>query len=427
MSARITEIGAADFPREVLGAPLAVVDFYSTECPPCEALADKFEGLAEAYGDHVKFVKIFRQENRELAKSLDVSGSPTLLFFRNGKVVGPKLSGGILRSSIKKQLDSMLPEDTVQTISRVIAPKTTETDVLILGGGPSGLTAGIYLAQAHIRTIVADTALPGGFVATTHQVSNFPGFIQPLNGYMLSHQITEQAKANGVAFRAPVEISSVDLERKTVVIDGIETIAAKRIIVATGSSPKSLGAAGEKELVGQGISYCATCDAKYYEGRDVVVVGGGNSAIEESLFIAKFARKVTIVHHSDRLRANKASLAKAAAEPRIEFLFHQKVKEIRKRGNMDMSLALEDVRTGSASELSAAGVFIFIGFLPNLNGLGENLKLDQWGYIETDSKMRTSVPGVFAAGDVTSKHYRQITTAVADGTVAAMAITAEIE
>jgi thioredoxin reductase (NADPH) len=426
MSANIIEIGAADFPREVLEAPLAVVDFYSTECPPCEALAGKFEALSEAYGDHVKFVKIFRQQNRELAKTLDVSGSPTLLFFQNGKAVGPKLTGGILRSSIKRQLDSMLPPETVRKIDGSIVPKTTETDVLILGGGPSGLTAGIYLAQAHVRTIVADTALPGGFVATTHQVSNFPGFIEPLNGYMLSHQITEQAKANGVEFRAPVEISAVDLEAKTAVIDGFETIRAKRIIVATGSSPKPLGAAGEKELIGQGISYCATCDAKYYEGKDVVVVGGGNSAIEESLFIAKFARKVTILHRSEKLRANKASLAKAEAEPRIEFLLHTKVKEIRKRANMDLSLTLEDVRTGTVSELAAAGVFIFIGFLPNLNGLGDKLTVDQWGYIETDSKMRTNVTGVFAAGDVTSKHYRQITTAVADGTVAAMAITAEI-
>lgn len=277
MSEKIMEIETAQFKQEVLGARLAVVDFYSTECPPCEDLATKFEPLSQIYGNDVKFIKIYRQGNRDLAKSLDVSGSPTLLFFKDGQQVGPKLSGGIRRSAIMDTLDAHLPAERVQLLHQEIRPRETITDVAILGGGPAGLTAGIYLAQAHIDTLVIDTALPGGYVATTHQVSNYPGFIDPQSGYMLSHQMTEQAKKNGVKFRNAVEIDQVDLENKTIRLDRFETIRARKIIIATGSKPKALGVKGESEFRGQGISYCATCDAKYYDDKDVIVLGGGNS------------------------------------------------------------------------------------------------------------------------------------------------------
>jgi thioredoxin reductase (NADPH) len=426
-SSAIMEINAEKFAEEALGAESAVVDFYSTECPPCENLATKFEPLSELYGHKVKFIKVFRQENRDLAKSLDVTGSPTLLFFQGGKRVGDKLSGAITRSSIMKNLDAMLPRDEVREIRSGIKPKETETEVLILGGGPAGLTSGIYLAQAHIDTLIVDVALPGGYVATTHQVSNYPGFIEALNGYQLSHQMTEQAKVNGVKFRAAVEIDEVDLENKTILVDGYETIRAKKIIIATGSRPKSLGVPGEKEYRGNGISYCATCDAKYYDGKDVIVLGGGNSAVEESLFIAKFAKTVTIVHRSAQLRANKEAQERVLAQPNIGFLLDHEVLEIKKSAPYEMSVVVKDKQSGEVRELPTHGVFIFIGFIPNVGIFGEALKTDQWGYIDADSRMRTNVPGVFSAGDVNAKHYRQITTAVADGTVAAIGVTKELE
>ena len=423
----ILEIDAAEFSDQVLGADMAVVDFYSTECPPCEDLATKFEPLSELYGKKIKFVKIYRQGNRELATKLDVTGSPTLLFYKNGERVGEKLSGGIQRRAIMKNLDAMLPLDQVKELHGRIQPKTTDTEVLILGGGPAGLTAGIYLAQAHIDTLIVDTALPGGNVATTHQVSNYPGFIEALNGYQLSHQMTEQAKANGVKFRSAVDIDQVDLENKSVRLDGYETICAKKIIIATGSKPKPVGVPGETEYRGHGISYCATCDAKYYDDKDVVVIGGGNSAVEESLFIAKFARSVTIVHRSATLRANKEAQAKATAEPKLKFLLNQEILEIRKKAAYDMSVVVRDKETGETQELPTHGVFIFIGFTPNTEAFGERLKTDQWGYIEADSRMCTNISGVFAAGDINAKHYRQITTAVADGTIAAIGVTKELE
>lgn len=427
MSEKIAEISADQFESTVLKDHLAVVDFYSTECPPCETLATKFEPLSEIYGEDVKFYKIFRQGNREFAKSLGVTGSPTLLFFRDGERVGPSLAGGILRSEIMRNLDAHLPPGRVEELHAKIKPVETKTDVVIFGGGPAGLTAGIYLAQAHIDVIVIDTAMPGGYVATTHQVSNFPGFIEPINGYELSHRMAEQAKANGVKFRSAVEIDRIDIENKTVRVDGFETISARKMIIATGSKPRPLGVPGEAEYLGHGISYCATCDAKYYDDKDVIVVGGGNSAIEESLLIAKFARSVTIVHRSETLRANREAQAKAAAEPKISFLLNQEIREIRKYDSFRMGVVVRDKQTGTEREFQTAGVFIFIGFIPNVDIFGDALETDQWGYIAADAEMRTNLPGVFSAGDVNSKRYRQITTAVSDGTIAAIGITKELE
>jgi thioredoxin reductase (NADPH) len=427
MAGKIKEINADQFQTEVLDKKLAVVDFYSTECPPCEALASKYETLSEIYGDDIAFVKIFRQGNRELSQELDVTGSPTLLFYKDGKQVGDKLSGGILRSDIMRNLDTLLPEEKVKEIHSKIKPIETETDVVVLGGGPAGLTAGIYLAQAHLKTILVDTALPGGYVATTHMVSNYPGFVEPQNGYMLSHYMSEQAKANGVEFRAAVEVDYVDLDCKCLKIDGFETIKAKKVVIATGSRPRPLGVIGEDEYRGNGISYCATCDAKYFDDKEVVVIGGGNSAIEESLFISKFAKKITIVHQFDHLQANKEAQQKAFDDPKIDILFEHEPREFKKYGTMDMGVIIEDLKSGQTKELKTNGIFIFVGFVPNIESFGEKLKLDQWGYLETDDEMRTNIPGVFAAGDIKSKRYRQITTAVSDGTVAAISITKELD
>ncbi|MDA3833489.1 MAG: FAD-dependent oxidoreductase, partial [Spirochaetales bacterium] len=396
--------------------------FYSTECPPCEALASNYEALSELYGDDIAFIKIFRQGNRELAAELDVTGSPTVLFYENGEIVGEKLAGGIKRSELMKNLDALLTKEEVDAVHAKIKPVETETDVLVLGGGPAGLTTGIYLAQAHADVILVDTQLPGGYVATTHLVSNYPGFIDPQQGFMLSHYMSEQAKANGVKYRVAVEVNEVDLKEKKVIIDGFETIKAKKIVIATGSRPRPLGLPGENEYRGNGISYCATCDAKYFEDKEVVVIGGGNSAIEETLFISRFAKKITIVHQFDHLQANKAAQEKIFADSKVEILFEHEPREFIKHGTMDMGVVVEDLKTGKRRELRTDGIFVFVGFIPNIEAFSDNLELDQWGYLKADDEMRTSIDGVYAVGDVKTKTYRQITTAVADGTIAAIAI-----
>ena len=402
------EITASEFENEVLHGGKVVIDFYSSECPPCEALAPKFESLQTLYGDDIKFIKIFRQQNRSLADQLEVKSSPTLLFFDNGKEVGTRLTGGIKRSDIIHNLDQMLASDRVTEIKSKIESFSSEFDVIIIGAGPGGLTAGLYLCQAHVNAVLVDIALPGGQVATTHEVSNYPGFIEPQPGYMLSHNMSEQTKQCGTVYKVAVDVTKVDLAKKEVVIDEFETIKAKKIIIATGTSPNLTGAKGEKELKGKGISYCATCDAKYYGDKEVVVIGGGNSAVEESLFITRFASKVTLVHQFDKLTANKEAQEKLFANPKINVLYNHEPRSFSKEGGK-IATDIENLKTKERTKLNSDGVFIFIGMKPNISLFGQSLDLDKWGYIKTDEDMRTNIPDVFAVGDVTSKKYRHIT------------------
>ncbi len=424
-SKKMKEINASEFESEVLQSGKVVLDFYSTECPPCEALASKFEDLSGLYGADIKFIKIFRQKNRELADKLGVKSSPTLLFFNDGAEVAGRLTGGIKRSDIISNLDSMLPEKKVAEIKSEIKPSVSEYDVIILGAGPGGLTAGLYLCQAKINTVLIDISLPGGHVSTTHEVSNYPGFIEPQAGYLLSHNMSEQTKLCGTVYKVAVDITSVDLDKKEVVIDEYETVRAKKIVIATGTTPNLTGAPGEKQLKGSGISYCATCDGKYMEGKEVVVIGGGNSAVEESEYLTRFATKLTIVHQFDKLTANMQAQERAFSNPKISVMFDTEPREFKKEGDKIVT-ETENVKTKTRQTLISDGVFIFIGMKPNISLFGDNLDLDKWGYIKTDEDMRTSKDGIYAVGDVISKKYRQITTAVADGTIAAMAISKEL-
>ncbi len=421
----MTEITSAEFEKEVLEGGKVVLDFYSSECPPCEAVAPKFEALSKLYGDDIRFLKMFRQQNRELADKLGVKSSPTLLFFDQGKELGDRLSGGIKRGDIIHHLNSMLPAERVKEISSKIKPTVSEYEVIVLGGGPGGLTAGLYLCQSKINTVLIDIALPGGHVSTTHQISNYPGFIEPQAGYMLSHQMSEQTKLCGTAYKVAVDVTQIDLKKKEVIIDEYETIKAKKIIIATGTTPNLIGIPGEKELKGKGISYCATCDAKNFEGREVVVIGGGNSAVEESDFISRFTSKITMVHRSDSFKANKTAQEKILSNPKIDVLFEHEPLSFRREGDK-MITEVEDLKTKERKMLVSEGVFIFIGMKPNVTLFNDLLHLDRWNYIKTDEDMRTNLPGIFAVGDVTSKKYRQITTAVADGTIAAIAIAKEL-
>jgi thioredoxin reductase (NADPH) len=419
------EITSAEFHDEVLMGGKVVVDFYSTECPPCEALAPKLESLSELYGDEIKFVKIFRQQNRDLALQLGVVSSPTVLFYEQGKTVGEKLTGGIKKSDLINSLNQLVPEEKIASIKSKIKPTITNTDVLIIGGGPAGLTAGLYLGQARINTILVDIALPGGQLSSTHQVSNYPGFIDPQPGYMLSHYMSEQTKKYGISYKVAVDVTKIDLRRKEIIIDEFETIKAKKIIIATGSSPRYLGIPGERDYKGNGISYCATCDAKYFHDKEVIVVGGGNTAIEEADFISKFARKITIVHQFDELQANKQAQEKIFANPKIDFLFSHEPRKFEKP-NGKMNLLVEDLKNSSLKKLVADGIFMFVGMVPNLEVFSEGLDKDQWGYITADDDRRTNLKDIYAIGDVVSKKYRQITTAIADGTIAAISITREL-
>lgn len=420
------EITQKEFTQEVINGGKVAVDFYSTECPPCEALAPKFDNLSKLYGEEIKFVKIFRQENREISEEYDINGSPTVIFFDNGVVVGDKLAGGVKRSELVKNLNSLITDEKAAEISKKIKPTVSEYDTLILGGGPGGLTAGLYLCQARVNTVLVDIMLPGGQISSTHKISNYPGFIDPQPGYMLAHYMSEQTKICGAKYKVAVDVADVDLINKTIVVDEFETIKAKKIILATGASPRYLGVPGEKELKGNGISYCATCDAKYFHDKEAIVIGGGNSAIEEADFISKFASKVTIIHQFDKLQANKEAQEKAFANEKINFVFETEPRGFEKIGKK-VNVITENVKTGEKKTFESDGAFIFVGMKPNTDLFSNKLDTDEWGYIKANEDMMTNVEGIYAVGDLRSKKYRQITTAVADGTIAAISVTKELD
>ncbi|MBI4758843.1 MAG: thioredoxin-disulfide reductase [Chloroflexi bacterium] len=291
---------------------------------------------------------------------------------------------------------------------------------LIIGGGPGGLTAGLYAARAGLSVALLEKGLPGGQISTTFRVENYPGFPEGIGGPELGSVIEQQAAHFGVQI-VLTEVTGVELGGQIKLVGATNgDYRGRTVIVATGANPAALNVPGEEQLRGRGVSYCATCDGAFFRGKDVAVVGGGDAAVEEALFLTRLARKVTIVHRRDALRATKVAQDRAFADPKIEFRWDTVVDEILGQDEV-RGLALHNVKTGARSELAVEGVFIYVGMRPNTQFLGGQLALDAQGYIITNEEMETNVPGVFAVGDVRRKRLRQVVTAVADGAIAATA------
>jgi len=295
-------------------------------------------------------------------------------------------------------------------------------DLIVVGAGPAGLSAAIYAARARLRTLVLDESVPGGQVKTTHKVSNYPGFPEDVKGTDLARAFATQAERFGATIRRAVEITRHDLSGpvKTFQLDEEEEVEARAVIVATGAKPRDLGVPGESKFKGRGISYCATCDGAYFEGKDIHVVGGGNSAVEESLFLTQFARSVTIIHQFDHFQAEASTAEEALRHPRIKVIWDSEPRGFFGETGLE-SLEVENVKTRERTRLTTDGVFVFIGYVPRAELLKGVVPLNPWGYVETTEDMATPVPGLYVAGDLRSKKFRQITTAVADGTIAALA------
>ncbi len=296
-------------------------------------------------------------------------------------------------------------------------------DLVVIGAGPAGLTAAIYAARARLRTLLLDEGLPGGQVKTTHKVSNYPGFPEDVTGTELAARFTKQAERFGARIARAVEITDMDLKGKVkrFVLDEDEEIDATAVVVATGARPRPLGIPGESDFRGRGLSYCATCDGAYFEGKDIHVIGGGNSAVEESLFLTQFARSLTIIHQFDEFQAEPGTAKEALDNPKIKVLWSHEPRAFLGDAAVDR-VRVENLKTHEERELKTDGVFIFVGMVPRTELLQGVVPLDQWGCVETDEAMATSVPGLYAAGDIRVKRFRQITTAVADGTIAALAV-----
>lgn len=292
-------------------------------------------------------------------------------------------------------------------------------DIVVIGGGPAGLTAGLYAARSRLRTLLVERMGFGGQLLTYEQVENYPGFPEGISAFGLSELISAQALKFGLETRR-AEVSTIETggDLKRVVLEK-ETLSAKAVIITSGASPNKLGAPGEAALTGRGVSYCAVCDAPFYRNQEVAVVGGGDTAIEEAVYLTKFASRVHVIHRRDRLRATRIIQEKAAANKKISYILDTVVEEIRGGDQGVDRLLLKGTRDGKISELAIGGVFVFVGIHPNSEFVPPEIARNEAGFIRTDQEMQTSVPGIFAAGDIRVKALRQISTAVGDGATAA--------
>lgn len=297
-------------------------------------------------------------------------------------------------------------------------------DVVIIGGGPAGLAAGLYAARAKLNTIIIEKGANGGQIATTDEVENYPGSMENVTGPKLVARMLKQAEGFG-AKRVSDEIIEVDFSDKIKVLKSAkEEYRAKSVIIATGAVPRLIGAPGEKELTGRGVSYCATCDAAFFQDLEVYVMGGGDTAVEEAIYLTKFAKKVTIIHRRGELRAAKSIQEKAFKNEKIGFMWDTVITEIKGDGMLE-SFVVKNLKTGEEREIfpdeedGAFGIFVFIGYLPATKLFKDIIHMDR-DYIITDEDMKTNVPGVFAAGDNRVKSLRQVVTATSDGAIAAV-------
>ncbi len=296
-------------------------------------------------------------------------------------------------------------------------------DAIIIGAGPAGLTAGIYLGRAKIKTLILSDGMAGGQLILTHQIANYPG-VENISGYQLASVMKKQAQSFGCDIKTNVQIKEVTLEgniKKVILSDSTE-YESKIVILSPGGKPRNLNIPGENDFKGKGVSYCATCDGDFFSGKEIVVVGGGNSALEESISLTKYASKITIVHQFDYFQAFPHIVEEARKNDKIHFILNSTLAEIYGNENVQ-GVLIKNLITNEQVHYPTDGVFIFIGYLPNTSFLADKIAMNKSGEIIVNHNMETNLKGVYAAGDCIEKRFRQITTAVGEATIAAMAAT----
>ncbi len=294
-------------------------------------------------------------------------------------------------------------------------------DLIIIGAGPAGLTAGLYASRARLKTVLLEKLAPGGQILTTDFVENYPGFPEGLSGYELVDRMKRQAENFGLKIEGKEVVRLELTPEKRMVFTDKEAMETKALILTTGASPRKLGIDGEGLLMGKGVSYCATCDGPFYRDQEVAVIGGGDTAVEEAIFLTKFASRVYLVHRRDELRATKLLQERVKAAEKVTLAWDSVPTRILGQAGVE-GVELKNVKTNEISTLPVEGVFVFIGYNPSNDLLADlPLDFDDLGFVKTDDNMETSIPGVFAAGDIRSKLLRQVSTAVGDGATAAFA------
>jgi thioredoxin reductase (NADPH) len=294
-------------------------------------------------------------------------------------------------------------------------------DAIVLGGGPAGLTAGIYLSRAKLKTLILDEGTVGGQMVLTHEIANYPG-VESISGYQLAGIMKKQAKTFGCDIKSNVNVNGIELEGevKSVSLSDGNSYTANSIILTPGGRSRTLGVPGEDNFKGKGISYCATCDGDFFTDKEIIVVGGGNSALEEAVSLTKYASKVTIVHQFANFQAFEHAIEEANNNHKINFIMESAIIAFHGKENLE-SADIKNLKSGEIQNIKINGTFIFIGYIPNTGFLTNKVELNNWGEIVVKDDMSTNLEGVFAAGDSTAKRFRQVTTAVGDGTVAALA------
>lgn len=393
----------------------AVVMFRIKKCPQCDVFEPVFNKYSEIFSNDVNFVTVDLNDKPIVVEALKVRSLPTVIFIKNREEACSRLSGYIEGLELKDKIENVLG-GTCPEMGRA----KVCADVIILGAGPAGLSAAIYTARSKLYTIVIENALPGGQVSTSYTIENYAGTGGAIEGPVLMGKMVDQAVSFGAEIVELKEVMGIELNGKVkhIITEDIDYYA-RAVIIATGAQPKPLSVDREEEYKGRGLHYCATCDGALYQDVDIIVVGGGDSAVEEAVNLTKFASKVTVISRKEKFTAARAGQDALKENPKINVLWNTEIVEL--KGEMFLSsVVLKNNKTEELTEMPIEGVFIFVGMSPKTELFKDAVQTDKYGYIITDENMATNIPGVYAVGDVRRKTVRQIANAVGDGAVAAV-------
>lgn len=404
---------AQEFKEMLAAKQTFFADFFATWCGPCKMESYVLDDLDKIMGDKLDIVKIDIDKEPELTEELDVTIVPTLLFIKDGEIAS-RYSGFLPLERLQARLEKLLGnEPPIEA-----APEATY-DLIIVGGGAAGLTSAIYARRAGLKTLVLEAFAPGGKLIKTFELENWPGH-KNVSGSQLAYDIYEQAMALGTDYLYEKAEQIIDnSSQKIVVCENNKRFAAKAVIIATGTVERTLGIPGEMEMIGRGVSFCAVCDAAFYRNKPVVIIGAGNSAFEESLYLAEFATHVTILARNDKYIAELITQQKVKDNPKITILPFRESQEVIIKDNKVAGMRVLNTKTNEEEIIPASGIFPYIGADPVTKFIKDLGITNAQGYLQVNEDMSTAIPGIYGAGDVCAKVLRQVVTATNDGAIAA--------